>query len=112
MLEKVQAPDPSLLLPLVARAHCLLDHRKARDALALAERAVAIAEKSDGDPADRARARRVLAYALWATGGDHARAIQLARDAYAGLANVPSEKARNAELAGWLKARHALPNPP
>jgi tetratricopeptide (TPR) repeat protein len=113
ILEQVVEPDhPALVLPLVARADCLSVRGKAREALPLCERAVAIAEKSDGDEMHLARARRQLAYTLWATGGDRQRAIQLARAAYLKLAGVAGQDQDNVDLTAWLKARHALPDPP
>ncbi len=106
IMERVVEPDhPELVLFLTGQSNCLLFRGKPRSALPLAERAVAIGEKHEGDEANLASARRELARALWAAGGDRARSIRLARDAYARLAGVPGYEADNAELAAWLKDR-------
>lgn len=106
MEQVVESDHPDLVLYLVGEADCLRMRGKAREGMPLVERAVAIGEKNDvGDETALARAHSVLAYLLWETGGDRARALQLARDAHARLAGDPYYRADNAELARWLKAR-------
>jgi hypothetical protein len=113
MMEKVEAPDhPELVMFLGDQAHCLLGHGKAREALALAERAIAIGEKNPGSDMSLARARTAAAFSLWETGGDHERAAQLARAAYALLSGEPTAKDDFGQLERWMKKHGVAPSAP
>ncbi|HUQ05175.1 MAG TPA: serine/threonine-protein kinase [Kofleriaceae bacterium] len=100
----VDPEHPELMSYLIGASDCLLMQGKARAAVPLAERAVAIGENHDGDATHLARARGELAIALWEAGGNDARALQLARDAYAHLAGVPGNEEDTVGLVRLLKA--------
>ncbi|HEU4611996.1 MAG TPA: tetratricopeptide repeat protein, partial [Kofleriaceae bacterium] len=99
-----RAHDPGLVRSLIAVAEDQLALRQLGDATKLAERALAAAGEARG--VDGAHARWVLARALVASHRDRARALELARDARARLAEVSGADARRelAELDAWLAA--------
>jgi hypothetical protein len=85
----------------------LLELGQTAEAIAPLEDAVRL--RAAEEPADRAelgQSRFGLARALWATGGDHARARALAVAARADLATVgPRAAADLASVDAWLAAR-------
>src|SRR5262249_52643134 len=86
-----------------AQAEALVASHRAADAIAPADRAVASLERADVDPADRARARFVLARALWDGGGDRDRAKSLASAARDDLAGAERDTHElGAEIGAWL----------
>jgi hypothetical protein len=84
----------------------LLAMRRALDARPLLERAVTIYETKEADRGDKGTTRFALAQALWLTGGDRDRALDLARRAredYA--ARGPLRAKELVRVEGWLGAR-------
>jgi alpha-beta hydrolase superfamily lysophospholipase len=79
-------------------------------AVAAAERAVAIGKTHGSEPPLVAGAELALARALWAAGGDRARAVELARAAHATFVKGPAVRTREAaEAARWLRDHTAAP---
>ena len=78
-----------------------------RDALPTIERALHLAESGEPSAWGIAEARFALAEALWASGGDRARARSLAAQARAGMAAEHNELAQDqlAEIDAWI-AQH------
>jgi hypothetical protein len=54
------------------------------------------------DAGDREETAFALARAIWASSGDHAHALELARDARDGYAALPDLSARLATVKQWL----------
>ena len=83
-----------------------LDQRWAREAIAPAERALALREAVGVKihPVTIAQNRFYLARALWDGGGDRTRAIQLARQAREALAKAGYADDQR-EVEAWLKKR-------
>jgi anti-sigma factor RsiW len=82
--------------------------RRVEDALAPMEEALAFQEGEAGVPRELAAARLVVAQALWATGGDRARARRLAElaiEAYRAEGDTAREDLRAARA--WLSALDA-----
>ncbi len=78
---------------------------RARDAIAPLERSLALREKDDVDPVDRADTQYALARALWDGGGDRARARALATLAIAGYDQAePGYPTARAQAVEWLDA--------
>ncbi|HEY2513109.1 MAG TPA: tetratricopeptide repeat protein, partial [Polyangiaceae bacterium] len=77
---------------LIVEANLDLDRGRAADALPLAERALALAEKGALSPYDLSRARVTLARALVRNGRDAARARGLAEDAQRGFAQLKDRR--------------------
>ena len=92
---------------LLGRGESLVALGRAREALAPIARALKITSSGEPNPWGLAEARFALAEAEWASGGDRARAHQLAVDARAGLASETNSLARRllTEIDAWL-ARH------
>jgi hypothetical protein len=108
--EATQGPEHSdVASTLLTMVEVALGRHDSTAACEHAERAVAILEASEGSPAHLARARSVLARALWLDQGQRARARRLAeqaREAYAVLGELHREEL--AELDVWL-AEHPAP---
>jgi hypothetical protein len=100
---KVPPGHPHLIEPLLNVGARLRTNGKQRDALALAERALGIAQKSDGDPSVLAEAQFAVAQGLVALDTDEARALALAREALA-IFNDVGDHARDqqAKVERWL----------
>jgi tetratricopeptide (TPR) repeat protein len=108
--EKALGPEhPELAVALLGLAKIALAQQRPSDAVPLAERAVALREKA-GVAADRqAKARFMLARALWDArtddGRDRARAIALAEQARGAFRAAGKGQARPlAEVEAWLAA--------
>jgi tetratricopeptide (TPR) repeat protein len=92
-------------LTYVGSAHLGLGH--AREALGWFERALRVEAAAHGSELESAAPRFGLARALWATGGDHARARSLAEEAARALEGVvdPAAPYLRRAVADWL-AQH------
>jgi tetratricopeptide (TPR) repeat protein len=102
-LEKVLSPDNvEVSEPLTGMGEAQLGLGHPAAALAALERALVVGVA--GNPIDLATTRFALARALWASGGDRARARALAAAARATFADNGNKEA-SAEVDGWL-ARH------
>src|SRR4051812_46619671 len=107
VLEKALGADnPNLGYPLSGMARVLPMLGRAAEAIAPAERAVALFGKGQGDPHYLNEARFFLAVALWDGGGGRARAVELARQARAGLQAAGATDDQH-EVEAWL-AHHQL----
>jgi tetratricopeptide (TPR) repeat protein len=105
MAEHADAASVAIVEPLTAIGELQLDQRRPRDAVAPLERAVAQLDHWKGSPFIAAQARFALARAMWLSGGDRTRALELARtarDAYGQL----SEQASRARVDAWLAGKH------
>jgi tetratricopeptide (TPR) repeat protein len=101
--------------PLVARALMglgddLIAMRRAHEAIAPLERALAIQGQGKGDPTRLADTRSSLARALWETppdrGGDRVRALELAEQAHTAYTAVgPRGADKAARIADWIHGR-------
>jgi hypothetical protein len=82
-----------------------VDAGRAGDAVPIVERALATYARAQGvAPADLARARFVAARAVWATGGDRGRALDLARQASAAYAaSGPTVARARTRTRGWRR---------
>jgi tetratricopeptide (TPR) repeat protein len=99
-------PDQFDFAPvLIGLGECQLELGRPAEALAPLERAIKIAEPTQ-KPSDLARPRFALARALWDSGGDRARATDLAKQARAAFAaEGPNEKRRMARIRAWFTAK-------
>jgi eukaryotic-like serine/threonine-protein kinase len=78
------------------------------EAIAPLERSLALRDKDDIDPMDRADTQFALARALWDGGGDRARARELAIDAIANYGRAePGYPTARVDAADWLEAHPA-----
>jgi tetratricopeptide (TPR) repeat protein/predicted Ser/Thr protein kinase len=93
-------PDMAETLLRLGELH-LAQHRSAPQAVTLLERALALSRAND-----KAEVQFVLARALWESGGDKQRAVNLATQAH-DKRQVP-RNSQQAEVAQWL-ATHTLP---
>jgi tRNA A-37 threonylcarbamoyl transferase component Bud32/tetratricopeptide (TPR) repeat protein len=105
----IGAQTPALIEPLGYAGRAQIGLGRPKLALPPAERALAIANQGDADPADVAAAKYVLARALVESGGDRRRAAALADAAQAALAKLARETgaqyvARLAEVDAWRRA--------
>ena len=111
IFEKALGPDhPDVAYSLVALAKLALDTGDPASARAYAERAVSVREAVPMSPALLARARLVLARALWPTQSERARARTLAEKAREVLAAAEGSGGSNGDLAeveSWL-ATHRI----
>jgi tetratricopeptide (TPR) repeat protein len=98
------ADNPNLAFPLSGIAQVLPKLGRAAEAIAPAERAVALFGNGQGDPLYLNESRLFLAAALWDGGGDRARAVQLARQARAGLQAAGATDDQH-EAEAWLRKR-------
>lgn len=104
LLDKQLDPKISLLATtLYGLGGAHLAAGDADKALPVGERALEILRRNPGSAHDAALAKWVVARAVWETGGDKARALQLAREAHSALAET-IERQRTAEIAEWLAA--------
>ncbi|HKE18945.1 MAG TPA: serine/threonine-protein kinase [Kofleriaceae bacterium] len=90
---------------LAGQGLCQLARGASRAAVTTLERARAIAT---GDPVavfQRPRIAFALARALWTSGRDRRRALDLAREARAAYASIPGARADLADVDAWLAAR-------
>ena len=87
-------------------ARCLDALGKPAEALPLLERAVAMTPPKTSDPNTVAIFEFQLARALWASGGDHARALSLAHDAHDKLVKIGNTAGTPAERADQFLATH------
>ncbi len=94
--------SPALLTGLLALGAAELDVGDAADALATAERAVAIATDNRVPVDLECAAQFLLAQARWAQGRDRAGAVALARDARARLAALPYPTEERPKIDRWL----------
>jgi tetratricopeptide (TPR) repeat protein len=103
------SPDmPEHALALAHLSEAYLAKGRARDALPLLTRAVAVMESHQVVLGDRAELRFALARALWTTGSDRKRALTLAADARDDFAAVGAGRKDDLErLDEWL-AGHRL----
>jgi tetratricopeptide (TPR) repeat protein len=124
--ELVRGGDPTEALPIIERAEAIAekvfgpDHRRTIDAVQLRgealvrldrpaeaipvlERALVANEKGDADPNDGGYTRFSLARALWDSGTDRARAVELARKAAEIFADDEEDLETRDDIAEWLK---------
>jgi tetratricopeptide (TPR) repeat protein len=106
-----QAPDKSKLLAYAGALHGLgqLDLERGRPGAAVAtvERSLAIYQTGEaGPPADLGAVKLTLAKALWDSGGDRRRSIDLARQARGVFAAEQRFKAELADVDAWLAMHH------
>jgi tetratricopeptide (TPR) repeat protein len=97
-------PDRAYIVRQLAESQLAL-HRTDQ-AIASAEEAERYFEAHPDNPYDVASARWILAQALWAGGGDHARALALARgaaDSFAKAAGGMNLAQIRGEVAAWLR---------
>jgi tetratricopeptide (TPR) repeat protein len=102
--KKPQHPHHSYSLTGMGRS--LLGLGRARRAIAPLERAISIREARKGKAGRLAETRFALAQALWETGRDQARAIELAKKAREGLQGEPKRWEPDlARVEAWLAER-------
>jgi tetratricopeptide (TPR) repeat protein len=100
ILEKLGPTHPYVAMPLINRAHCLVDLGQHREAVTDGERAMAILASHEGDPAQLAEAKFATAKGLWET--DRKRARTLATEAAKTFeAAGPAGAAMLAEIVAW-----------
>ncbi|QRK08233.1 tetratricopeptide repeat protein [Archangium violaceum] len=106
-LERALGPEhPDVGRALTGQGRALLAMKEPRAALGPLERAVALWERTKGNPGrvEAAHARFALARALTESGGDTRRAILLARQARELFAaRAPAERHPLEEITGWLR---------
>jgi tetratricopeptide (TPR) repeat protein len=94
--------DTDIASALIESAHVLQELGRSREAVDRLERAVGLLPLEKGDSRRAAMARFALAEALWANGGDHGRARQLAVEAKQSYAKA--SRANEAQhIVDWLK---------
>jgi tetratricopeptide (TPR) repeat protein len=110
ILEAAAGPDSADVgFALVNVGSALLDLHRPRAALPFLERCVALRERRDCAPRDRALSQFKLARALWEGGGDKHRAWELAQLARATWAGDAKAKQRLDEVDAWLQAQSGPP---
>ena len=106
ILEKNEGQDSMIASALVGIGLTELDGHAPARALAVLEQAVVIREKHTADVGGLAEARFGLARALWASGTNRARALQLAALARSGFASMSAASPKElAEVDAW-RANH------
>jgi hypothetical protein len=101
-------PEAAGVLTDLGRAH--LRMQRAEDAAGFLERAVTLLAERGVRPRDLARARFLLARALWPR--DRDRALELAREARSGLGALGEEaRAEAQQVEEWLSPRQAVAEP-
>jgi tetratricopeptide (TPR) repeat protein len=96
-----------LALPLTGIGRVELDRHRPALALPPLERARAVIQDAEGDPAENAETLFALARALWESGKDRARAGELAKQARAEYERAGSKSSKQlAEVDQWLAAHH------
>jgi tetratricopeptide (TPR) repeat protein len=93
-------PDASDAMTELARVH--LERGQAKKAVPLLERALVL--DKDLGASQLAEPRLALAQALWQTGGDRARAAELAKEARAFYERLPARRVEVGEIEDWLAA--------
>jgi tetratricopeptide (TPR) repeat protein len=106
MAEHATNPSVATVDPLTAIGEVLVAQRRPREALAPLERAVAQLDTYKEAPDIALKAKFALARALWSSGGDRARALELARAACDGFAQLSWPKL-HASVEAWLAGKHA-----
>src|SRR5262249_21156024 len=110
--EVVSKVNPDLAGPLVRLGQCQLGLGRPRDALAPLERAISIRRTKEGDPADAAEAAFALGQARFALDRRDAAVPALVLDARMTFAILgPVQRARAADVDGWLAAHADLAKP-
>ena len=99
---------PFLADPMTARGLLELARGQAKPARDLLERAWETRSTQLADAGEREETAFALARAIWAASGDHAHALELAREARDGYAALPDLSARLAAVERWL-ATHPDP---
>jgi tetratricopeptide (TPR) repeat protein/tRNA A-37 threonylcarbamoyl transferase component Bud32 len=100
------AEDPTVAFPLIRLSDIALSKRRTAEALALAERALAV--QADGAAKLRADAQAQVAKALWASRHDRRRARALADEASAAYRRLGKEaEGQLGQLQDW-RAKHGL----
>lgn len=98
---------PAITYALIGLAEVALARNSASDAVAPSERALQLRESAESPPAELGTARYMLARALWESGRDRSRAIDLARGARDAYRAAGSGKADDlAEVEAWLAKHH------
>jgi len=106
LLEKALGPEnPRLVATLSGIGKLELDRKRPADAVGPLERALALQQKAGGIAADVAIVKLALARALWDSGNDRRRALELARAARGdGPAADARQEAVQASAEEWLSA--------
>jgi tetratricopeptide (TPR) repeat protein len=111
---KLGKASPALIAPLTLLARCEVDGGHAAIAAPIAERALALALplgiKGELDPEALAVVRFELARALWDSGGDRARAGELAAGAEPILVS-PSSQRDHRRVVAWRRLHVVVPAP-
>ena len=104
--EKLGDGHPDLAISLKDLARALIGLERHRDAVVALERSVSIFNSLEIDPAERGQARFLLAQSLVRSGGDPARATELARQARADYQEA-GDKSREqlSAVDAWLAER-------
>ena len=112
LLERTQgASFPELSRPLIAQGLLALARERPGEAIAPLERTLALVRESWEPPAEYTELRLALAEALWASGGDRARARALVDEVTGRLAEVAGSAGHDRWLADaerWLAAHPAI----
>ncbi|HXU60266.1 MAG TPA: serine/threonine-protein kinase, partial [Polyangia bacterium] len=95
---------PFLAGPMTLRGLVELGRGQAEPARDLLERAWETRSTALADAGEREETAFALARAIWATSGDHAHALELAREARDGYAALPDLSARLTSVERWLAA--------
>lgn len=102
--QRLGPSHPYLAYPEVGIGRCALDQREYARAVRLLESGLArMSVQGVFAPADSAETRFALAQALVASGGDHARARQLANEALASLGTTGSDATLRRTIEVWLR---------
>ena len=106
-LEKTLGADhPMMVNPLSVRGRCLLSERRPADAVPVLERTLALLETAEVGATIVGEPRWLLARALWESGGDRDRALNLAIRAERELAGGDEEIADDLRaVRAWLRER-------
>jgi tetratricopeptide (TPR) repeat protein len=109
--EATHGPDhPDVAYTLCGTAEVLVAMGRAKEAVPLAERAVALREKIEVTPGVMAVAYYIAAQARWEANDDRERAIELAQKAYRAHGKATTgDPDRQADIAKWLEERGASP---
>ncbi|MCA9649616.1 MAG: serine/threonine protein kinase [Myxococcales bacterium] len=108
--ERLGPEHPDVALPLGLLAQVLMDRGRHQEALPMLERVLALRQPGAAPPAEIADTCRALGEALWITGADRERAVELMKRARALYVDIGEGQRDDLELTeAWLREHGEAP---